>query len=137
MTFTFSALNLLLLFLAGSFGALIRFAIMKLLTLYYDHKKAFPFPHHTFLANLLAGFLIGLLGSLLKYSSTFSNSFLETLLFTGILGALSTFSTFIADIFTHLREKKYFFALYYSFGTIFLTLIAGLLGRLIGGVFKW
>lgn len=137
MIFSLIPLHLLFLFVAGCIGALARFTIVELITIFYDKTSKFPFPHHTFAVNVIAGFLMGLFASILKFTPPLTNTLLETILLTGFLGAFSTFSTYIADIADHLMQKKYWFSLFYSLGTIFFTLAAGMLGRLIGGAFIW
>ncbi len=137
MSFKVTPLNLLVLFFAGSIGALARFCIIEVISFICNKTENFSFPHYTFVVNICAGFLIGLFASMLKFTPPYSNTYLEVILFTGCLSAFSTFSTYIADIAEHLRTKQYVFTLFYSIGTIFFTLLAGIGGRYLGGCLCW
>lgn len=131
-----SALHILYLFIAGALGAFSRFVIIELAHFLYDKNKNTPiFPHHTFSANILACFLMGLLAS--KFTPQAHPSTFTIIVIIGFLGSLSTFSTFIADLVDHFKDRQFKFVIYYSFGTILAGLGVGLIGRLImGGHFK-
>lgn len=78
----------LLIAVGGAFGAVLRFWLSQ----WVDGLARSPFPYGTLAVNLLGSFLIGLLwqwGERALLPAT-----LRPLLVTGMLGALTTFSTF-------------------------------------------
>jgi len=63
-------------------------------------------PLGTLVANLVGGYLIGLLMALFTMSATFSPE-LRLFVITGLLGGLTTFSTFSAEAVTLLTRGQY------------------------------
>ena len=63
-------------------------------------------PLGTLAANLIAGFLIGVIVELLDHYAALPPA-IQLLLITGFLGGLSTFSTFSAEVVTLLVRKEY------------------------------
>ena len=130
-----SFLNILLLFIAGMIGAFCRFLVIELVTLLYDKTLKFlPFPHHTFLINVVACFFMGYFS--VHFTLYSQRPVLQTLIIAGLLGAFSTFSTYIADIVMHLKAKKVTFAIFYCITTLVISFGAGLLGRSLAGGFS-
>jgi CrcB protein len=86
----------------GSLGAGLRYAISD-----FFNKLPSTFPLGTLFSNVLAGFLIGFIVGLERGTASLP-SHVKTLLTTGFLGGLSTFSTFSLDTIS-LFEKRHFF----------------------------
>ena len=110
-------------FLLISFGAIIgantRFEIYKIIASRNINKNLI-----ILLINSFSSFFLGLFLSFLSQASSFSYSYQLGLFFSiGLLGSLSSFSTFIYDLYQLLIKLKYLRAL-----QLFITsLIAGIL----------
>lgn len=76
--------------LGGSIGAVLRYAISKTIL---ELRPSAPFPWGTLAVNVLGCFLLGLLMTLIHERGVFRPE-LRLALTTGLLGALTTFSTF-------------------------------------------
>lgn len=82
-------LNLIILiFVGGSFGAMCREFVMLSIP-----RLADGFPMDIFVANIVAAFLLGVATSLFK--SNRINQYVHVMIGTGIMGGLSTFSSFV------------------------------------------
>jgi CrcB protein len=79
---------IILIFVGGAFGAVCR----ELLMLAVPRLSDF-FPLDIFIANTVAAFLLGLATSLFKQNRI--NQYVHTMVATGIMGGLSTFSSFV------------------------------------------
>ena len=115
--------NILLVFVGGGFGSVLRFIIGK-----YLNNAENGIPYGTFLANILGSLLIGIiLGYALKNNSLSSSQTL--LLATGFCGGFTTFSTFAYENHVFLKSGDFgSFALYTiaSFVIGFLAVFFGL-----------
>ena len=101
--------------IGGALGATLRFAIEQGSQRWYGGQ----FPLGTLMANLLGCLIIGiLLGS--GMGQRFPG--LRLGLGVGFLGALTTFSTFKAEIWSHLQEGSWTLAL----ANVGISLVAGL-----------
>jgi CrcB protein len=101
--------NLLLVFIGGGFGSVLRFVLGKWL-----NNSENGIPYGTFVANVLGSLLIGfILGYAAKNDALSQNSTL--LLATGFCGGFTTFSTFAYEnhIFLKIRRFYFFCILYY------------------------
>ena len=84
--------------------------------------------HIILVINTSSSFLLGLCLSISSQIDSFTYSYQSWLFFSiGLLGSLSTFSTFIYDLFELSLKSKFFkalklFFLSFSFGMIFLSL---------------
>ena len=116
--------NLLLVFVGGGFGSVLRFIIGK-----YLNSTETGIPWGTFTANILGSFLIGIILGLAAKNNTFSHS--QTLLLaTGFCGGFTTFSTFAYENHVFLKSGDFFnFAIYTiaSFIVGFLMVFFGIL----------
>ncbi|MFD2541094.1 fluoride efflux transporter CrcB [Lacinutrix gracilariae] len=115
--------NLLLVFVGGGFGSVLRYIIGK-----YLNNTENGIPYGTFLANILGSLLIGfILGYALKHNSLSSNQTL--LLATGFCGGFTTFSTFAYENHVFLKSGDFTsFAIYTiaSFVLGFLAVFSGM-----------
>ena len=103
----------------GFLGALLRYGVGGLL-----HRK-FPFstfPYGTITANMLGCLVIGIATGLLDASHLLGPSFRKFVLI-GMIGAFTTYSTFIYETFAMLRDADYLHAA----GNVGLQLTLGLL----------
>ena len=79
---------IILVFVGGAFGAMCREFIMLSVP-----RLADGFPMDIFVANIIAAFLLGLATSLFK--KDIINQYVHLMVGTGIMGWLSTFSSFV------------------------------------------
>ena len=105
--------QVLLVFLGGGAGSIIRFLISRSL------QNQSGMPYGTFTVNILGSLLIGMLIGLSLRNNLISNN-LYLLLATGFCGGFTTFSAFAAENQAFLRAGDlYHFALY-SLGSLIL-----------------
>ena len=83
--------------LGGSIGAVLRY----LISLYVIKALGSAFPYGTLSVNVLGSFIIGFL--FLYFEQTISPN-LKAMLMTGLLGALTTFSTFSLETLLLIQE---------------------------------
>ena len=79
---------IILIFVGGAFGAMCREFVMLSIP-----RLADGFPMDIFVANIVAAFLLGVATSLFK--SNRINQYVHVMIGTGIMGGLSTFSSFV------------------------------------------
>lgn len=115
--------NILLVFIGGGFGSVLRYLIGKWL-----NNAENGIPYGTFAANIVGSLLIGLiLGLALKNNTLTQNHTL--LLATGFCGGFTTFSTFAYENHVFLKSGDFTsFALYTiaSFVIGFLAVFGGM-----------
>ncbi|WP_027124519.1 fluoride efflux transporter CrcB [Gelidibacter mesophilus] len=115
--------QVLLVFVGGGFGSVLRFIIGK-----YLNSPATGIPYGTFAANVLGSLLIGIiLGFAAKNNSISENHI--ALLATGFCGGFTTFSTFAYENHVFLKSGDFMsFAVYtiLSFVIGFLAVFAGI-----------
>lgn len=102
--------------LGAAIGANIRWALGNALNAFLPNL-----PPGTLAANLLGAFLIGLAIAFFAAMPSLS-SFWRLFFITGFLGALTTFSTFSAEIFTQLQANR----LIWAFGGIVIHVAGSL-----------
>jgi CrcB protein len=110
--------------LGGFIGACLRFALTKL-----TNQFSLNFPYGTLLSNVIAGLLIGFVIGAEQQSVTL-NPKTRVFLTTGLLGGLSTFSTFGLETVTLFQDGKYLLAT----GNIALNLVLSLCAVVLGMV---
>ena len=98
--------------LGGALGAVVRYYFYKFL------PKVYEFPLATFTVNMVASFILGFLIGLFEVRPLASE--VKLALATGFCGALSTFSTFVADDYALLLDMNYFVAALYTAASLVL-----------------
>jgi len=101
--------QLLIVFIGGGLGSVMRFLIGKLLP--YSGKG---FPWNTFCVNLLGCFLIGLLSGYFLRNSTENESSLILFSTIGFCGGLTTFSSFANENLFFIRSGDLTIFMVYS-----------------------
>ena len=86
----------------GAIGATLRLLINTLVNKHYPHAL----PLGTLVVNLLGSLLIGMLFAYFHFNTTLTPH-VKTFLITGILGALTTYSTFAIESFFLLEHGHY------------------------------
>ena len=119
-------LNILSVFLGGGIGATIRYLTTKLCLHYF--KIGYP---ATFIVNITGCFLIGFIFGITTNKIQFSHN-ITLFLTTGLLGGLTTFSTFSLEGMLFLKEGKYLHFLIYTLSSIIIGFAAIYLGFLAG-----
>ena len=117
--------SIILVFFGGGIGSLFRFIVTK-----YSNKNLISFPIGTSISNLVGCFIIGLL---IAYCDRNDIPKKDVFLFisVGFCGGLTTFSTFMLDIFEMLKNENYQNIIPYFSVNFFLGFISIALGFLI------
>jgi CrcB protein len=108
--------------LGGSFGAILRFLISNYI------NRVISSPYGTLGVNILGSFIIGFL--FLYFEQNISPN-LKAFLITGLLGALTTFSTFSLESYLLFESQLYVKAILNILLNVTLSLGATLLGVLL------
>ncbi len=109
-------------FIGGGIGAIFRDILSR-----FVYSLMYPvFPFGTMAVNLLGSFLFGFLWQLT--SNVIVSRELKTLIFTGFLGAFTTFSTFSFETANLLREGEFKYAVF----NVVLSVLLGILCIFIG-----
>ena len=114
--------QLLLVFLGGGLGSVLRFGLGK-----YLNNTITNFPIGTFLANVLGSLLIGVIFGLVMKNSNISQN---TVLFlaTGFCGGFTTFSAFAYENHVFLKSGDLLSFALYAIGTLVLGFAAVFFG---------
>ena len=115
--------NIFVVGLGGFIGASLRYVITK----YANNVFGGQFAYGTLIVNVIGGILIGFILELTTFTDCISPN-MKLFLTTGIMGGLTTFSTFSHETITFFSNGSYFLASI----NIVLNLILSLLG-VIGG----
>lgn len=116
--------QILLVGLGGFLGSIARY---KLGGLVLHHTMDWRFPLGTFVVNVLGCLVAGILAALVERHSWFSPD-TRVLLFTGLIGGFTTFSTFGVETVFRLRRGEVAVA----FAYVALSLLCGLGGLWLG-----
>ncbi len=100
-------MNMLTLLAIGS-GGFIGASLRYLINNYISHHLPHTLPYGILFVNLLGSLIIGIMFALFTFTSIFAHDTrLYSFITTGILGALTTYSTFALDSFMLLNTGHY------------------------------
>lgn len=120
-----------LLVACGSFlGGGIRFLVSKWVQL----GCLSAFPYGTLAVNVLGCFLLGLLTGL-PWTGNLMNPSTKLILTTGFCGGFTTFSTFMNENATLMKDENYVSMVLYLFGSLALGMMAVLVGHQVAKLF--
>ncbi len=112
-------MNILIIGLGGFIGAILRYAISG-----WVHKLvSSTFPYGTLAVNILGSFILGFFLILAEERFSFSPLW-RSFIAIGMMGALTTFSTFSYETFMMLQENLYRQALLNMGLNVVVTLVA-------------
>ncbi len=114
--------QLLLIFLGGGLGSVLRYLISKSL-----NSETLSLPYGTFTVNILGSLLLGLFVGFAARHEFFSSN-LILFLAVGFCGGFTTFSSFALENQALLRSGDYLNFFFYAFGSIILGILAVFLG---------
>jgi fluoride exporter len=106
----------------GGLGSLARWALGLRLNAIFPNL-----PLGTFAANVIAGYIIGVAVAFFAHYPDLSAAW-RLFVITGLMGGLSTFSTFSAEVVAHLRQQR----LGWAFGEVAIHVGASLLMTMLG-----
>ncbi|MEO1031741.1 MAG: fluoride efflux transporter CrcB [Bacteroidota bacterium] len=114
--------HLILVFVGGGFGSVLRFLIGKWL-----NSSSDGIPYGTFAANILGSLLIGIILGLAAKHNSLSES--QTLLLaTGFCGGFTTFSTFAYENHVFLKSGDFTSFAIYTIASFIIGFLAVFLG---------
>ncbi|ATM94788.1 camphor resistance protein CrcB [Yersinia frederiksenii] len=117
---------IILVFIGGAFGAMCRELIMMSVP-----RLADGFPMDIFAANIIAAFLLGLVTSCFKNGKI--NQYVHLMVGTGIMGGLSTFSSFVFGAVEMMKNpSEVFVSIGYLIASLIVGFIAVELGLMVG-----
>ena len=116
--------NLLLVFIGGGIGSILRFGTNSFINHYaFNHIG-------TLVVNVLGSFLFGIIVTIGEGKSNYFNLFL----LTGLLGGFTTFSQFSYDVIA-LQNNENLYSIIYVFTSVFLSISMAILGIYIANRF--
>jgi fluoride exporter len=118
-------LNVLLVAFGGALGSVSRYLLG---TWIQSVSKSIDFPFGTLTVNLIGCFVIGFLSQLAEARGVFTSE-TRALVFVGVLGGFTTFSSFGNDTINLLRDGETFNALANVGANVILGLLLVWLGR--------
>ncbi len=119
--------NLLIVFLGGGLGSVLRY-LAKVL---WEENSSFVFPYPTFIVNILGSLFLGFVAGLIMYKANFLSPSMRIFLMVGIAGGFTTFSSYSLEIVSLFRNGHFYMALFYSVGSVIISLLAIVLGGLL------
>jgi CrcB protein len=104
-------IKLLAVAFGGSIGAVMRFLFYEII----ENRFHSDFPWATLTVNLLGSLVIGFLWG--YFARTYVSPGMRLLIFVGILGSFTTFSTFAFDNFSLIKSGDYIYLTVYFLAT--------------------
>ena len=104
-------IKLLAVAFGGSIGAVLRFLIYEII----EARFHSDFPWATLTVNLVGSLVIGFLWG--YFARTYVSPGMRLLIFVGILGSFTTFSTFAFDNFSLIKSGDYIYLTVYFLAT--------------------
>ncbi len=126
-----SNLSLVLIFVGGGLGSVIRFLFSKWII-----TSSTDFPTATFVTNFLACIILGALANYLGEAKQESEKILAALFMTGFCGGFSTFSTLNLETFKLIQAQNYQIAFLYTFSNVILGFVGIAIGFWLVSLFK-
>ncbi|MFZ7121446.1 MAG: fluoride efflux transporter CrcB [Eubacteriaceae bacterium] len=120
--------NVIAVGLGGFFGAILRYLISS-----YTTRINAAFPYGTLIVNILGGFLIGLILQL-SFDNFEISPTLRMFLTTGLLGGLTTFSTFSYETVGMFVDNNIYIGAINIFLNVTLSLTGVFLGKYIAQI---
>lgn len=114
--------SILVVAVGGALGSLLRWILGVRLNPIFT-----PLPYGTLAANLIAGYIVGVAIAFFAKMPGLAGEW-RLLVVTGLMGGLSTFSTFSAEVAGHLQKEEFAWA----FGEIFIHVTGSVVMTLIG-----
>jgi CrcB protein len=114
--------KLIIVAVGGSAGSVLRYLVFLL----FDRYHATTFPWATLAVNLIGSLMIGFLWGL--FDRVHISPGIRLLLFIGLLGGFTTFSTFAFDIFSLYRDGDYKMMITYLLSSNILSIGFAFLG---------
>lgn len=110
--------QLLLVFLGGGLGSVLRYGIGKWL-----NQLENPIPYGTMLSNILGSFLIGIILEYASKNTYFSENHI-LLLAVGFCGGFTTFSAFAFENVTFIKNGDFSNFIFYSLSSLLIGIVA-------------
>ncbi len=117
--------ELLLVSIGSFFGGGLRYGVSKMV----QACTILDTPFGTMAVNVLGCFIIGILSGLNWNGSGLMSPSTKLLLTTGFCGGFTTFSTFMNESSSLIKDGQYTYMMLYLFGSLALGLIAVLAGQ--------
>lgn len=106
------------------FGGGMRFLLSKVI----QSWTLISFPFGTFAVNIIGCFLIGLFSGM-SYGGSLMSPSTKLILTTGFCGGFTTFSTFMNESSSLLKDGNFFYLSLYIFGSLAIGMVAVLAGN--------
>lgn len=121
--------NIMLVGFGSFFGGVVRYLVTRMLSA----MVVSPYPFGTFAVNVLGCFVIGFVSALPVGSLLSPNT--RLLLTTGLCGGFTTFSTFMNENATLLKDGMPTTALLYTFASLLVGFLAVVGGQQVARIF--
>jgi CrcB protein len=95
----------------GSVGATLRYVVFY----FFEKQYTSTFPWATLLVNLIGSFLIGFFWG--YFDRLFVTTGIRLLIFVGLLGSFTTYSTYAFDVFSLFRDGEFKMLAVYILGS--------------------
>lgn len=115
--------KILLVFVGSGIGGVLRYGI----SIMFANSVSSKFPWATFIANCIAGLLVGLFYALATQKEWFDKNYL-LLLTVGLCGGLSTFSTFSFESLKLWQNQQYMIGITYVLASLITSILCTYLG---------